>query len=168
MTTNSQLRIEPAELTGPLAQRLIASLNAELSAAYTEPGATHFQLDPAQVAPGAGTFVIARYDDAPVGCGALRWIREPDAVRDLGASAGELKRMYVARDLRGRGIGRAILDHLEAVARSLGMDRVVLETGTRQVEALALYRTAGYVARGPYGEYKASPATSVCLEKWLR
>jgi putative acetyltransferase len=75
--------------------------------------------------------------------------------------------MYVTPDVRGRGIGRALLDLLEAEARTLGLAQLVLETGTRQVEALALYRRAGFTAIRAYGEYAASPATSVCLAKAL-
>lgn len=73
--------------------------------------------------------------------------------------------MYVAPDMRGRGIGRALLARLETEARSLGLTRIVLETGTRQLEAIALYRGAGYYPISPYGEYIASPDTSLCLAK---
>ena len=52
-------------------------------------------------------------------------------------------------------------------ARELGVRRLVLETGTRQLEALRLYRAAGFVDIDPYGEYVASAATSVCLSKVL-
>ena len=102
-----------------------------------------------------------------MGCGALRRLRDTELVRELGPQVGELKRMYVARELRGQGIGRALLDRLEAEARTLGLTRLVLETGTRQVEALALYRRAGFTAIPAYGEYAASSTTSVCLEKAL-
>jgi catechol 2,3-dioxygenase-like lactoylglutathione lyase family enzyme/GNAT superfamily N-acetyltransferase len=152
-------------LDGPVAGALIAALNAELAAAYPEPGATHFTLDPAEVAPGAGAFVVARRDGRPVGCGALRALRDPALVRELGPHVGELKRMYVARDVRGQGVARALLARLEAEARSLGLTRVVLETGTRQGAALVLYRRADYVDIPAYGEYTASPSTSVCLAK---
>ena len=162
------LHIDPEPLTSSVAAELITDLNAELSAAYPEAGATHFRLDPNEVAPGAGTFVVARSGGRPVGCGALRRLRDDALVRELGPRVGELKRMYVARELRGQGIGRALLDRLEAEARTLGLDRLVLETGTRQSEALALYRRAGFTDIPAYGEYVGSPATSVCLSKTLR
>jgi putative acetyltransferase len=161
------LAIESEALTSAVAAALITALNAELSGRYPEPGATHFGLDPDDVAPGAGIFVVARWLDRPVGCGALRRLREPALVRELGPRVGELKRMYVAPEVRGRGVGRALLARLEAEARALGLDRLVLETGTRQTEALALYRRAGFTAIPAYGEYVASPATSVCLAKAL-
>ena len=88
-------------------------------------------------------------------------------MRQLGPRVGELKRMYVAADVRGQGIGRELLVRLEDEARTLGLDRLVLETGTRQAEALALYRRAGFSLIPAYGEYAASPATSVCLTKVL-
>ena len=161
------LEIKPEALTSTVASALIATLNAELSALYPEPGATHFGLDPSEVAPGAGIFIVARWQGRPVGCGALRRVRDAALVRELGPQVGELKRMYVAREVRGQGIGRALLDRLEAEARTLGLARLVLETGTRQVEALALYRRAGFTTIPPYGEYAASSTTSVCLEKAL-
>ena len=163
----SALEITPAALTSVVATTLIAALNAELSGHYPEPGATHFRLDPDEVAPGAGIFLVARVRGRPVGCGALRCLREPALIRELGPRAGELKRMYVAPDVRGQGVGRALLLQLEAEARALGLERLVLETGTRQAEALALYRGAGFTGISAYGEYAASPATSVCLAKAL-
>jgi len=159
--------IAPVILTSPVAVALIQALNSELAARYPEPGATHFRLDPDEVAPGAGVFVVARIGGRAVGCGALRCLREPALVRELGEAVGELKRMYVAPEMRGHGIGRALLSRLEDEGRALGLTRLVLETGTRQAEALALYRSAGYAAIPAYGEYAASPATSVCLTKLL-
>jgi putative acetyltransferase len=161
------LEIAPEALTSPVTAALLAALNAELSARYPEPGATHFRLDPAEVAPGSGIFLVARKLGHPVGCGALRRLRDEAPMRELGPRVGELKRMYVAPEVRGQGIGRALLARLEAEARTLGLDRLVLETGTRQAEALALYRRAGFTGISAYGEYTASPATSVCLAKAL-
>jgi GNAT superfamily N-acetyltransferase len=161
------LDITPEALTSAVAASLIAELNRDLSADYPEPGTTHFRLDPNEVAAGNGIFVVARWDGRPVGCGALRCIRDPDLTRELGPRVGELKRMYVARDLRGKGIGRALLDRLESEALKLGLDRLVLETGIRSPQALALYRGAGFVGIPAYGEYVSSPTTSVCLSKAL-
>jgi putative acetyltransferase len=161
------LEIVPEGLTSAVATGLIAELNAELSAGYPEPGATHFRLDPNEVSGSNGIFVVARWQGCPVGCGALRRIRESALVRELGPRVGELKRMYVARDARRQGIGRALLERLEAEARTLGLTRLVLETGNRSPEALALYYGAGFGGISAYGEYKASPETSVCLAKAL-
>ena len=161
------LAITRDDLGGEAATALIAALNAELSDLYPEPGANHFRLDPDEVAPGAGVFLVARSSGRPVGCGAARCLRDAALVSQLGPRVGEIKRMYVAPVARGRGIGRALLVRLEAEARDLGLTRLVLETGARQGEALALYRGAGFVEIPPYGEYVASAATSVCMAKEL-
>ena len=126
-------------------------------AANRKPGATHFRLDPDEVAEGRGAFMVALSQAHPVGCGALRMID---------ARTAELKRMYVVPSVRGRGIAGGVLEALEAEARRLGVQRLVLETGIRQHAALALYRRAGYQPIPPFGEYLASP-TSVCLAKDL-
>lgn len=161
------LVIAPEPITSAISAALIAALNEELATRYPEPGATHFRLDPEEVAPGNGTFLVARWFGRPVGCGALRRIGEAALVRELGPGVGELKRMYVAPDARGQGVGHALLTRLEAEARALGLDRLVLETGTRQAEALTLYRRAGFTEIPAYGEYVASPGTSVCMAKSL-
>ncbi len=159
--------IAPEPITSRDAALLIGALNAELSAGYPEPGANHFRLDPEEVAPSAGVFLVARQAGRPVGCGALRYLREADLVRELGPRVGELKRMYVAPEVRGQGVGRSLLARLEEEARALGLTRLVLETGTRQSAALALYTRAGFAAIPPYGEYVASAATSRCFAKAL-
>ena len=161
------LEIAPEALTSPVATALIAALNVELSARYPEPGANHFRLDPDDVASGTGAFLVARWLGRPVGCGAVRSIRDADLMRELGPRVGELKRMYVAPDARGQGIGRTLLARLEAEARALGLARLVLESGIHQPEALALYRGAGFTDNPAYGEYVASSRTSVCLAKGL-
>jgi GNAT superfamily N-acetyltransferase len=76
----------------------------------------------------------------------------------------EVKRMYVEPELRGRGVAKEILEHLEKSARDLGVKRLVLETGIYQAEAIALYRRAGFSPVRCWGEY-AESITSVCFEK---
>ena len=154
----SEIVVARADILGPVAQELIGELNAEMTRLYPEPGATHFRLDPDEVAEGNGAFLVAFRAGRPVGCGAVRRI-EPDT--------GEIKRMYVRPEERGRGISRVILAALEDQARSLGLSRVVLETGTRQHEAIGLYERAGYTRIPPYGEYISSSATSVCYSREL-
>ena len=145
-------------LSDPAAGLLIPRLNAELSEMYPEAGATHFGLAPADVADGAGAFLVAYSEDLPVGCGAVRLIDSATA---------ELKRMYVEPERRGAGIGRALVGALETEARRLGAQQVVLETGTRQTAARALYARCGFAPIPLYGEYCLSPDTSVCLGKSL-
>lgn len=134
------------------------ALNAELAHRYPEPGATHFRLDSDEVLPGRGAFVIARTEQRlPVGCG---------AIRRMDAGTAEIKRMYVIPKHRSMGAGRAILEKLEHVALELGVTRIVLESGVRQPEAIALYEHSGFVKVPLFGEYVGSPL-SVCMEKAL-
>jgi len=149
--------IQRFDLLAPAARTLIEALNAELSSLYPEEGATHFRLDPEEVADGRGAFLVASRAGKLVGCGAVRCIEE---------RTGEIKRMYVSPEERGRGVGRALLVALEAEARTLGMARLVLETGVRQLEAIALYQRAGFSRVAPFGEYVGSPL-SLCLAKDL-
>lgn len=144
-------------LDGTVARALIAALNGELLARYPEEGATHFRLDLAEVAPGRGAFLVARLAEEPIGCG---------AIRRLDAERAEVKRMYVVPAARGRRVGAAILTALEAEARLLGVARLVLETGERQPESLALYRRAGFTEIPRFGEYVDS-ALSLCMAKAL-
>ena len=156
--TSETITIARANLAADVSRALIDSLNAELEGAYPEPGATHFRLDPAEVANRRGAFLVVRRDGLPVGCG---------AVRLLDPETGEIKRMFVSPSVRGRGLGRCLMAALEAEARRLGVRRLVLETGIRQTAALALYRSAGFQPIPLYGEYLRSPETSICLGKEL-
>lgn len=150
-----------ADLGSEVALRLITALNAQILARYPEDGATHFELDLDEVKPGQGIFVIAWGGDRPVGCGAVRRLTESGL-----DDAGEVKRMYVVPEARGRRIGGLILDRLEAEARALGLKRLLLETGERQVEAVALYQRTGFTRIERFGQYVDSPL-SVCMEKAL-
>jgi GNAT superfamily N-acetyltransferase len=145
------------DLLAPVSQELIAALNAELTDRYPEEGANFFRLDPHEVENGRGGFYVAFLGGRAVGCGAVRRIDDTTA---------EIKRMYVAPTGRGCGIGRRVLAELEAEARRLGVHRLVLETGPRQPEALALYKAAGFVEIPLFGEYVGSQF-SVCMEKML-
>jgi GNAT superfamily N-acetyltransferase len=131
-----------------------------LDARYTEEGANHFDLNGAEVAEGHGAFLVAYVDNEPVGCG---------AVRRIAPTVCEIKRMYVVPSARGRGAGRRILDELELIARQLGASRLVLETGVRQPEALALYTHAGFTTIPLFGSYADTPhpELSVCMAKHL-
>ncbi len=80
------------------------------------------------------------------------------ALKQLGDDHAELKSMHTAQAARGRGVGRAMLDHLIGVARERGLRRVSLETGSMPAFAAArsLYASAGFVACGPFGDYRPS------------
>lgn len=152
------IEIRREDLMSPIAQALIDALNADLRARYPEGDGMHyFRLHANEVQPGRGAFVVAYDAEAPVGCG---------AVRTIDAGVAEIKRMYVLPDVRGRGIARRMLEVLETEARSIGVTKLMLETGTRQPEAIALYEKTGYSPTGPFGEYPPSPL-NVFFEKRL-
>lgn len=156
--SSATITITRADLTSETSLTLIQALNSELQSLYSQPGATHFRLDPEEVAEGRGVFLVLSRDGVPVGCGALRRLDHETA---------ELKRMYVAPEFRGTGLGRRLVSALEEQAHTLGVRRLVLETGILQAAALALYRGMGFEPIPLYGEYCLSPDTSVCLGKEL-
>jgi GNAT superfamily N-acetyltransferase len=91
--------------------------------------------DAHELVPPAGALMIARLRGRPVGCGAVKFHR---------GAPTELKRMWVAPDARGLGLGRRLLVELERLARRNGAGAVRLETNRALQEAIALYRSAGY------------------------
>ena len=106
-----------------------------------------FALDvDALVQPGIAFFSYRDADGTVLGVG---------AVKELDPAHAELKSMHTAAEARGRGVGRAILDYLLAVARSRRYQRVSLETGTTPgfAAARALYESAGFVPAGPFADY---------------
>lgn len=103
----------------------------------------------------AVTFFSYRAAGVLLGVGALKQLDEQHA---------EVKSMHTAHAARGRGVGRAMLEHLVAVARQRGCDRVSLETGNMAAFAPArsLYASAGFEPCGPFGAYSPN-ATSTFM-----
>jgi DNA-binding MarR family transcriptional regulator/GNAT superfamily N-acetyltransferase len=91
----------------------------------------------------AGALVIARVADRPIGCGAIKF---------HGSGAAELKRMWIAPDARGLGVGRRLLQELERQAGAGGATVVRLETNRALAEAIAMYRASGYVEVAPFND----------------
>jgi DNA-binding MarR family transcriptional regulator/GNAT superfamily N-acetyltransferase len=92
-------------------------------------------VDPDDMRPPAGVFVVARLRGEPVGCGALRFHAEQPT---------ELKRMWVSPTVRGLGVGRRLLAELERRAAEHPGRSVRLDTNGALSEAVAMYRSAGY------------------------
>lgn len=90
------------------------------------------------------------------------------ALRELDEGHGEVKSMHTRQDMRGQGVGRAIVEHLVAVAHARGYRRLSLETGTMEAFAAsrALYEATGFEPCPPFGEHEASP-NSVCMTRHL-
>lgn len=156
MANDVRVRLLPDRLDSPEGAGLAAAHLAEMAHRY---GAEDEQdgLEPDQLAPPHGAYFIAWLDDVAVGCGGLRRIDD---------TTGEIKRMYVTDSARRRGVARTVLEELERTAGTLGYERLILETGTLQPEAIALYEAHGFEPIEPYGVYKNSPL-SRCFAKDL-
>lgn len=139
--------VRPVPYDHPDAMRLITAMGDEIAARYGDGG-----LSPAapQEFSSPGVFLLVELSGAAVGCG---------GVRPRGADEGELKRMYVDPAARGRGLARMLLTALVAHARDVGMLRLLLETGTEQPEAIALYESEGWQSVPAFGHYAADPRT---------
>lgn len=122
-------------------------------------------LDPGQFDPPHGLYLLA-YDEhgRPVASGGWRAQEKNDEGNEDGDA--ELKRMFVIREARGRGLARRILAELEESARAAGRTRMVLETGDRQPEAIALYASSGYTPVTKFGLYRFYES-SRCMGKIL-
>lgn len=136
---------------------LAGALDDEVQARYDDGGGEPAVGTDELAGAAGGTFLLARIEGRPVGCIGLR--RYDD-------DTGEIKRMYVIPEARRRGVGRVLLGALEAQARRLGYRIVILETGVRQPEALALYASSGYQRIPNFGHWADSPL-SRCLRKEL-
>jgi GNAT superfamily N-acetyltransferase len=139
------VRIEAVSYDHPEAARLVAEVQQEYVTRYG--GEDQTPVDLAEFAPPRGLFLIGYDGTAVVACGGWR-THDTDA---------EIKRMYVARAARRRGLARLMLAELERTARAAGHHRVILETGSKQPEAVALYRSAGYAQIPAFGHYAGSP-----------
>ena len=137
-----QMELEDVAYDGELTAELIAELQADLTTRYGGPDET--PVDPAEFAPPNGVFVVARHDGDLIGCAGLR--RHDD-------ETVELKRMFVRAEHRRRGHARRLLAALEDHARTMGYQRLALETGLAQPEAIALYESAGYQPLPGFGHY---------------
>jgi GNAT superfamily N-acetyltransferase len=150
------LELRPTSFDHPDAVQLIAEVQQVYVERYGGEDAT--VIDPREFDAPGGLFVVGYVGGEPVACGGWRKRNagESDALRDGDA---EVKRMYVATAHRGKGYARAVLAELERTAAAAGLQRVVLETGTEQPEAIALYTSAGYTPMPAFGTYADSPTS---------
>jgi GNAT superfamily N-acetyltransferase len=111
-------------------------------------------MDPADFVPPAGAFFVGYRDGVAVASGAWR----AAGLDRLGTvRTAELKRMYVVESAQRQGLARLMLAHLEATAAAAGFEALVLSTGNLQPEAIALYRSSGYVPVEGFGTYAFHP-----------
>lgn len=169
MSRDSDKRPRPAEPESPIEIIRVHPESVDalycLKQYYTEldrrfekgfdPGAS-LPANPDELLPPHGAFLVAVAAGRPVGCGALK---------SSSADIGSIKRMWVAEDARGRGLGRRILSELEDQARQMGLTTLQLETNDSLAEAIRLYRIAGYHEVSPFND---DPYARHWFEKDLR
>ena len=126
---------------------LLAGSDTALRAVYSAEEC--FTLNPEELVDDTITFLIAREEGVALGCVALV---------DCG-SYGEVKRLFVTPEARGKSLARLLMADLEARAIALGHQAVNLETGDKLEAAVALYKRLGYAVTGPFGDYPDHPAS---------
>lgn len=154
--------IQRRRLDHPDGLALIERVQAEYVTRYGGPDES--PIDPEHFEDPEGAFFVCYQGEAPVAMGGWRQHAVPADVE--AARVVEIKRMYVIPEARGRGYARAVLAHLEHTAAAAGSDAIILETGLRQPEAMALYESCGYVAIAGFGFYAEAPL-SRCYAKTL-
>ena len=151
----SNIEIRPSRFGAPVAQKLVAEAQEEITQRYGSPDEN--PMESVQFDPPEGVFLIAWLDGEPVGCGGWRTLSHFDEDSGLTEDVAEIKRVYVTPKARDRGGATALLKALEDSARESGKRRVVLETGLAQPEAIAFYTKMGYERIPNYGYYKDAP-----------
>ena len=138
------MRIELDDLSRPQVHALLEEHLANMH--ELSPAEQVFALDLNKLRAPDITFWTVWQADALMGCGALR---------ELSPTHGEIKSMRTPAAARGRGAGRAILEHIITVARQRGYTRLSLETGTHAAFGPAhnLYRSKGFEFSGAFGSY---------------
>jgi len=138
----TMVEIEVEDPRHPNVARCFARYANELDAKFAGgfDAGRSISADPEELTSPAGYCVVARLRGVPIGCGALKL---------HGAAPAELKRMWVDPGSRGLGVGRRLLERLEALARENGVSVLRLETNRTLKEAIGLYRAAGFAEVAP-------------------
>lgn len=156
---NNVIEIQKVSPYSSHTKRLLTELTADIAKRYD------FQLDgkgafsPDEVAVENAGFYVVYINNKPAACGALRPLYKNEIA--------EVKRMYVRPEFRGLGLAKRMLKELENIALEFGYDKIWLETGDRQPEAIQLYQKAGYSKILNYGIYKEN-LHSNCFEKEIK
>jgi ribosomal protein S18 acetylase RimI-like enzyme len=148
----------------PVARELVARVQQEYVDRYGGPDEA--AVDPAEFVSPAGLFLVAEVDGVPAGCGAWRRHTGTPPAQDPDPAVAEVKRVYVEPAFRRRGLAQVLVAALEDSARRAGYRSVVLNSGDRQPEAIALYEGLGYGPVAGYGIYAGEPG-AVFLGKRL-
>ncbi|MDQ6878487.1 MAG: helix-turn-helix domain-containing GNAT family N-acetyltransferase [Candidatus Dormibacteraeota bacterium] len=145
LLTAAMVEVVPIDPAHPHAEHCLQAYFSELDGRF-ETGfdpARSIPADEEELRPPAGLFLVAMLRADPIGCGALKFHDKEPA---------EIKRMWVAESARGLGVGRRLLSELEDYAANHGARAVRLETNKSLVEAISLYRSAGYVEVAPFND----------------
>ena len=137
LLTSAAVEIRPVDPNDPDARQCFRAYFAELegrSESGFDPEAG-ISAEPHELTPPAGCLLTAYLHSEAVGCG---------AVKHHPGEPSEIKRMWVSPSARGLGLGRRLLAELEALVVESGASRARLETNRALVEAISLYRSAGY------------------------
>ncbi|MFA5520482.1 MAG: GNAT family N-acetyltransferase [Castellaniella sp.] len=144
-TAEDAIEIVAANPDSPEAQTCIQAYFAELRQRFEEgfDPALSVSADPDELMPPRGCFLLALGAGRPAGCIALKI---------TGKGRGEIKRMWVAPDARGTGLGKRLLQEAEARARDAGVDVLQLDTHRALIEARRFYQRNGYVEIAAYND----------------
>jgi GNAT superfamily N-acetyltransferase len=160
-TVERTFTFESVAWDDPRAVALRDRMDVELGGRYNTPGSPFpeagrraLTVNPADV---VATVLVLDPDGTAIAHGALRLLRDD----------WEVKRVIVAGEQRGRGVGRALMAELERIAREGQARRMVLQTGPRQPEAVSLYEALGYTPIPIYEPYFDVLPDSFCFEKPL-
>ena len=165
-TPSDRYRFEPVAWDDPRAVELRRLMDVEIFARYAAPvdapepaeiverRRVALRVDPADV---RATVLAIDPEGTPVAHAALRELR----------GDWEVKRVVVGPGERGRGLGRALMLELERIAAAAQVTRLILQTGDRQPDAVALYRALGYTPIPIYDPYAETMPFSMCFEKIL-
>jgi DNA-binding MarR family transcriptional regulator/GNAT superfamily N-acetyltransferase len=145
LITASLVQTRVVDPEHPDAKRCLRAYVAELNRRADIPFDPHTgsTAEPHEVRAPAGAFLVAYLGGEAIGCGAVKHRR---------GSPSDIKRMWVAESARGLGIGRRLLRELEQLVRESGAGVARLETNAALVEAITMYRSAGYVEVPPFND----------------
>jgi drug/metabolite transporter (DMT)-like permease/GNAT superfamily N-acetyltransferase len=155
MATATDFDVRVLATSEPAAAALLNSYAQEIEERFVNRPACRVDTVATEYAAPGGTFLVAYEEGQPVACAGVRAL--PDG-------AGEIKRMYVVPEARGRGVGRRLLERLEDEAGALGYRKLRLDTASQLKEAQELYRSAGYCE---IPDYNGNVAASHWFEKEL-
>jgi GNAT superfamily N-acetyltransferase len=150
-----EIELKEVQPGDPEVMRLVEALRDEVESRGAHNGVARPTTSLAEAVQRDCDTVLAYADSDPAGTGALR---------ELEPGIAEIKRMYVLPAYRGAGIAGRILEELERRARGRGCEAIRLDTHDRLVEALGMYRGAGY---REIPDFNANPRSNVWFEKPL-